>query len=95
MFVFIIASQNDITNYLDKVPRIFSSEAISIYMKKYQDKPHYIENLLSVRNALLLYKALKNERIRELNICVDGFEKFKSKYPFFCKFRTSFLYPKK
>jgi hypothetical protein len=54
-----------------------------------------LESILSLRNALLLYKTLKNERIREVSICLDGMDHIKSKYPFFCKFRTAFLYPKK
>lgn len=51
--------------------------------------------MLSVRNAILLYKALKGEGVREMSLCVNGFDTFKQKYPFFCKFKTSFLYPKK
>ena len=54
-----------------------------------------LENIISLRNAILLYKALKNERIREVAICVDGYDTFKLKYPYACKFRTSYLYPKK
>lgn len=54
-----------------------------------------LENVISLRNALLLYKALKNERIREMAICVDGFETFKERYPYVCKYRTAFLYPRK
>jgi hypothetical protein len=54
-----------------------------------------VENIISMRNAILLYKALKNERIREVALCVDGFDKFKEKYPFICKFRTAFLHPRK
>lgn len=47
-----------------------------------------------MRNALLLIKALKNERIREVRLCVNGFNVFTDKYPYLCKFRTSQLYPR-
>ena len=95
MFVFIIASQNDITHYLDKLPKIFDSQSLEKYANKYVDNKDVIENLVSLRNSLLLYKALKNERLREMNICVNGFNTFKQKYAHFCKFRTQFLYPRK
>jgi hypothetical protein len=35
-----------------------------------------MENILTLRNALLLYKTLKNERIREVAICLDGMDHF-------------------
>lgn len=47
-----------------------------------------------MRNALLLIKALKGEKIREVYLCVNGFNVFVDKYPYLCKFRTSILYPK-
>ena len=42
------------------------------------------EDLLSLRNALLLYKALKLERLREMDICIDGFDKMPRYYRHFC-----------
>jgi hypothetical protein len=77
LYVFIIASQNDLTHYLEKLPKIFHYEALTPYTEKYQENTDVIENLLSIRNAVLLYKALKNERIRELYLCVNGFNTFK------------------
>ena len=94
-YVFIIASSNDISNYLDKLPKLTDSEALDRYVQQHIGNRSIIENLLSVRNAIMLYKALKSEKIREVYLCVNGFDTFKQKYPFFCKFRTSFLYPKK
>eukprot|EP00347_Sterkiella_histriomuscorum_P021041 403335488 len=94
MYVFIIASQNEITHYLEKLPKVFDPEALAPYIEKYKNNKEVVENLVSIRNAILLYKALKNERIRELYLCVNGFNIFKQKYPHFCKFRTTFLYPK-
>ncbi|CDW83258.1 mapk phosphatase 2 [Stylonychia lemnae] len=95
MYVFIIASQNDITHYLEKLPKMFDPQSLENYINKYIENKDVIENLVSIRNALLLFKALKNERIREMNLCINGFNTFKQKYPHFCKFRTQFLYPKK
>lgn len=48
------------------------------------DTPDKQEDLLSLRNALLLYKALKLERLRELDICLHGFDKFVKYYKHFC-----------
>ena len=49
---------------------------------------------MSLRNAILLIKAMRNERIREINLCANGFNVFSDKYPQLCKFRTSCLYPR-
>jgi hypothetical protein len=97
-FVFIIASQNDIENYLDKLPKIFDPQSITKYYQKYQndeESVYKMEDLVSIRNALLLYKALKNEKIREVYLCVNGFKSIKQNYPYYCKYRTQFLYLKK
>ncbi len=90
-----MASQCDLAHFLEKLPKLFNTDAVQAYIKKFESQPQVIENLLSIRNAILLYKALKNERIREVFLCVNGFNTFKLKYPYFCKFRTQFLYPKK
>ncbi len=37
-----------------------------------------------LRNALLLYKALKNENVSEVSICLEGFEIFQTNYAYFC-----------
>lgn len=42
-------------------------------------------DLLSLRNALLIYMALKNERCREIDFCFDGFEHFQKHYPHYCR----------
>ena len=63
--------------------------------KLLKDSKQTLENILSLRNALMLYKTLKNERIREVAICLDGMDQFVRNYPYFCKFRTAFLYPRK
>ena len=49
--------------------------------------------ILSMRNGLLLLAALRKERLREVYVCVNGFETFEQKYPFLCKFKTSLLFP--
>ena len=54
--------------------------------------PEKQEDLLSLRNALLLYKALKLERLRELDICIRGFDKFIKYYEHFCLDQKGNLY---
>jgi len=95
LFVFIIASENDLTHYLEKFPRLFDREALIPYIERYENEREVLNNLISIRNSILLNKALKNERIREAYLCINGFNIFKQKYPHFCKFRTAYLYPKK
>mmetsp|Transcript_47767 Transcript_47767/g.35017 ORF Transcript_47767/g.35017 Transcript_47767/m.35017 type:complete len:132 (-) Transcript_47767:859-1254(-) len=76
LYVCIICSEYDTTNFLDKLHRIFDVSSLDSYVKKYVESKDKVENLLSLRNALLLYKALKKERIREIYICVNGFNTF-------------------
>jgi hypothetical protein len=45
-----------------------------------------------LRNAILLYKALKNEKLREVYICANGFETIKQRYSYYCKRRTTKMY---
>jgi hypothetical protein len=47
-----------------------------------------MERVLGLRNALMLYRVLKKERIREVKIVLDGIEGFIDRYPYSCKFRT-------
>ena len=53
-------------------------------LTKNADTPDKQEDLLSLRNALLLYKALKLERLREVDISLHGFDKFVKYYKHFC-----------
>jgi len=39
---------------------------------------------LAFRNALLLYRALKAERHREVHLCAGGFDQFRANYTHFC-----------
>lgn len=43
------------------------------------------KDFLSLRNACLLYKALKNERLRELDLSICGFDKIAKNYRHFCQ----------
>ena len=59
---------------MNKLPAIFETPYLEKYCKKYQANHSKLETLFSLRNAILLYKALKNEKVRELDICLTGFE---------------------
>jgi len=37
-----------------------------------------------MRNAMLLYKALKKEKLREIDLCICGFDKIVKNYPHHC-----------
>jgi hypothetical protein len=62
---------------------------------KGEKKKEIMERVLGLRNALLLYRVLKKERIREVKIVLDGIDGFINRYPYSCKFRTAYTYPKK
>ena len=55
------------------------------------------EDILATRNSILLLKALKKEKTREVYICRNSFNAIQGKYPFMCRFSGSSLYldPKK
>ena len=42
------------------------------------------KDFLSLRNACLLFKALKNERLRELDLSICGFDKIAQQYRHHC-----------
>jgi len=58
------------------------------------DGKQRVEDYYSMRNAMLLWRALRKERIREIYLCGNGFRLVEEKYPFMCKVRTSILYPR-
>jgi hypothetical protein len=70
-----------VANFLDKFPRLFTAECIKMYYEKHKNEKGRIMNLLSIRNGILLYKALNNEKIRDVYLCVNGQVTFKQKYP--------------
>ena len=41
-------------------------------------------DFLSMRNAMLLFKALKKERLREMDLSICGFDKIKKNYRHHC-----------
>jgi len=51
-----------------------------------------MEDIISFRNAILLKEALKKERIRDVTLCLNGFNIFMERFPWMCKFKTSSLY---
>ena len=54
-------------------------------------------DILTTRNSILLYQALKKDKTREVYICRNSFNAIQGKYPFMCRFSGSSLYldPKK
>lgn len=62
----------------------FNPEKVNDLLKLEKDDPKLWADLISIRNALLLYKVLKKERIREMDICIDAFDVFEVKYKHFC-----------
>lgn len=55
------------------------------------------QDILATKNSILLYRAFKNDKTREVYICRNSFNAIQGKYPFMCKFKGHSLYmePKK
>jgi hypothetical protein len=51
-----------------------------------------IEDCLSLRNALTLYKAFKNEKLREVYLVGNSFSLIRDHYPFLCTYKLTMRY---
>lgn len=75
-WVFIVAAQdsNFLTDHLFDLPQFFHKDTLQNKIDSCKDETELCD-LLSFRTAILMYKALKNERVREVHFCVDGHDK--------------------
>ena len=109
LFISIIAGSEEVQSMLQILPMLFSDQHIQKFREcpVFKGKKVAMEDvrnllrlnllifqILSLRNAILLIKALRKERIREIYLCANPFNVFSDRYPQLCKFRTSVLYPK-
>jgi len=90
--VFIVAHRVCTTHIFEYLHQLFDKEKIPSLRYKFA-----AEDILATRNSVLLYKALKKEKTREVYICRNSFNAIQSKYPFMCRFKGSSLFmdPKK
>ena len=90
--VFIVAHRTWTVNIFDHLHDLFDIDKVKNLRHKFTT-----EDILATRNAILLYKALKKDRTREVYICRNNFNVLENKYPFMWKFEGSslFLDPKK
>jgi predicted protein tyrosine phosphatase len=90
--VFIIAHRTCTTEIFNNLADLFDYDRIRECQNTYAS-----QDILATRNAVMLYKAFKNEKTREVYICRNSFNAIQGKYPFMCKFGGSSLYlnPKK
>ena len=74
------------------IPDLFDKEKLKLMKFKFS-----AEDILATRNSILLYKALKLDKTREVYLCRNNFNAIQDKYPFMCRFSGSSLYlePKK
>ena len=89
---FIVAHQNCDAKIFNYIPDLFSKDKIDHLKSMFS-----AEDILATRNCILLYKALKVNKTREVYICRNSFHAIEGKYPFMCLFEGSNLYlePKK
>ena len=85
-WIFIIVSEKttSLKRMLLKMHAFGNREALAALVAEMKTEDEQ-RDLLSLRNALLIYMALKNERCREMDFCFDGFEHFRNQYPHFCR----------
>lgn len=85
-WIFIIVSEQttSLKKTLLKMHAFGNREALAALVSQMKTEVEQ-RDLLSLRNALLIYMALKNERCREIDFCFDGFEHFQKHYPHFCR----------
>ena len=74
-WIFIIVSEHttNLKKMLLQMHTFGNREALAALVAEMKTEDEQ-RDLLSLRNALLIYMALKNERCREMDFCVDGFE---------------------
>lgn len=65
---------------MDKLANKTDQAALISQFETEQEKKDY----LSLRNAILLFKALKKERLRELDLSICGFDKLDVNYKHHC-----------
>ena len=84
-WVYLIAAQTskNIDQTLLELSAFGNKEGLAALVKS-ADTEQKKQDLLSLRNAFLLYNALKKERLREIDICIDGFDKIRKHYEHFC-----------
>ena len=86
--VFIVAHRLSATGIFDHLHDLFDKDTQTQFKA---------EDILATKNSILLYRALKLEKTREVYLCRNSFNVIEDKYPFMCKFGGCNLYiePKK
>jgi hypothetical protein len=90
--VYIIAGQRYTAQLIECLNHLFMTNWQDKYINEEARYRQWTEDLVSLRLAILLFKALRNEKIREVYICTNGFEIIQERYPFYCKNRTTTFY---
>jgi len=90
--VFIVAHLNCSVEIFQNIAKLFEASKIKTLKRRYT-----CQDILATRNSILLYKALRLDKTREVYICRNSFNAIQGKYPFMCRFAGSSLYmdPKK
>jgi len=84
---FIVAHQTCNASIFNHAHELFDPEKIEILKATFT-----AEDIIATRNSILLYRALKQEKTREVYICRNSFSIIQGKYPYLCKFQGFNLY---
>lgn len=90
--VFIVALRAWENQIFNQLADLFDKTKLETLKHKYS-----AEDILAVRNSVLLYMALRKDKTREVHLWRNSFNAIQGKYPFMCKFSGASLYmePKK
>lgn len=95
-WVFIIGSHSS-KNLNDMILNVasFANQEKFLQLVQKAQTPEQKEDLISFRNSILLYNALKKERLRECDLSICGFDKIQRQYQYHClDSQGNFIIPK-
>ena len=84
-WVFIIGahSSKNVDKMVLELGRLCNKEQQAAFIATLSTEQERLD-YLSMRNAVLLFKALKKERLREMDLSICGFDKIAEKYKHHC-----------
>ena len=92
LWIYIVACQKSqhFSEYFTKIDAHYGNDVLHELVDQAVDDTMRLD-LLSTRNAVMLYKALKDERIREVGIVCNGFETIERDYLRYCRKQGQFI----
>ena len=83
MFIIGAHSSQNLNDIILEISSFADKEKFEALIAKAQTQSQK-EDLISLRNSILLYNALKKERLRECDLSICGFDKIEKLYQHHC-----------